>query len=313
MYRIPNTLLKSQCLPAQETRFLHCISQTTHKKPSFHIQASAMTEAIKLRDIARSKDPMYELCKNRLITPEACDWLKSALDPFHDLQLENLRGFPDVSTEPTVIVRIKQPLAVSKPVGLPAGDTWDCHIVLSPIDFSPTLLSTIKAGRATPFGDVNGAPGSLAGEVTIAPGATFNTGRFDGLLVNSVPSSGANGASQTFTPTHCPRTAAGGYEMQGIHLDDYLDFDATDLAAYRVLYSGFEVVNTTAQIYKQGAVTVYEYGNSFEMGASCPAQITPSTGSVYADKPMSQPTTFFRCPPNTIAEAKIMQIGRAHV
>jgi len=127
--------------------------------------------------------------------------------------------------------------------------------------------------------------------------------RMDGLLINSVPSASSAGANMTFTPDHCPRVPGGGYELQQINLDDYLDFETTDLGVYRLLYSGFEVVNTTAQIYKQGAVTVYEYGNSFEMGASM-----PSSKHMSADpsQPISQPTTYFRCPPNTLAEAKIM-------
>ena len=89
--------------------------------------------------------------------------------------------------------------------------------------------------------------------------------------------------------------------MQGLHLDNYLDFEKTDLGVYRVLYSGFEVVNTTAQIYKQGAVTVYEYGNSNEMGVAY--RDSPSPGNTVENP---RPCTFFRTPPNTIAEAKIM-------
>jgi len=130
----------------------------------------------------------------------------------------------------------------------------------------------------------------------------------DGLLINSVPSTGAPGAEYTFTPGHCPEVAGQGYQMQHISLDNYLDFDDTDLGVYRLVYSGFEVVNTTAQIHKQGAVTVYEYGNSYEVGASHPTrtdvEIVP--GEPSAPYPDHRPTNYFRCPPNTLAEAKIM-------
>lgn len=263
---------------------------------------SSIAEAQKLRDIVRSKDPMDELCKTKLITPEACDWVKSALDPFHDLQLEHLRGYPDVATEPTVVVKIRQALTVTKPPGLPAGATWDCHVVTSPIDFSPVDSSSVRAAKVSPFGEsarptTQPVSGLIEGQGTL-------TARMDGLLVNSVPSNATNGANMTFTPGHCPASAGGGYELQQINLDDYLDFEGTDLGVYRLLYSGFEVVNTTAQIYKQGAVTVYEYGNSFELGASLPATAAGATGPI--DQPPSQPTTYFRSPPNTLAEAKIM-------
>jgi hypothetical protein len=257
------------------------------------------TDAQNLRDIVRSRDPLYELCKNRLITPEACDWVKSALDPFHDLQLEHLRGYPDVATEPTVVVKIRQAATIAKPPGLAAGATWDCHLALSPIDYMPADPTSVRAAIVTPQGS-QGLP------ITSLSGAIGGTGvacaRMDGLLINSVPSDGASGANLTFTPGHCPDTAGGGYQLQQINLDNYLDFEETDLGVYRVIYSGFEVVNTTAQISKQGAVTVYEYGNSYEMGASLPTQNTAGI-LVY---PPSQPTTYFRCPPNTVAEAKIM-------
>ena len=264
-----------------------------------------LQEAQKLRDIVRSKDPMDDLCKNRLITPEACDWVKSALDPFHDLQLEHLRGYPDVSTEPTVVVKIRQAVTVTKPPGLAAGENWDCHIVTSPIDFSPVDSTAVKSARVTPFGDPQRPTDN--GVAGLIQGSNYQIPRMDGLLINSVPAVSTNGANMTYTPAHCPGTPNAGYQLQQVNLDDYLDFESTDLGVYRILYSGFEVVNTTAQIYKQGAVTVYEYGNSFEMGASMPHDgAVPTTTLDEMYYPPSQPTTFFRCPPNTLAEAKIM-------
>jgi hypothetical protein len=265
---------------------------------------ASLSEAQKLRDITRSKSPMDELCKHRLITPEACDWVKSALDPFHDLQLDHLRGYPDVSTEPTVVVKVRQALTISRPPGLGDNDNWDCHIVTSPIDFQPCESPAVVTARAVPFGNAarptNDVPGMIEGE-----GALCH--RMDGLLINSVPSDGTEGMNMTFTPEHCPPAALNGYQMQHINLDDYLDFHETDLGVYRIIYSGFEVVNTTAQIYKQGAVTVYEYGNSYEIGASMPERILDASGAQGdLGYPPSQPTTWFRCPPNTLAEAKIM-------
>jgi len=266
-------------------------------------------EAAKLRDIVRSKDPMHELCQNRLITNEACDWVKCALDPFHDMQLDHLRGYPDVSTEPTVVVKIQTAHTVAAPAGLPAGQNWDCHIVTSPVDFNPA--SAIRQARTLPFGD---PPSSTGTGTTMADGAgavnvtSLQTGRMDGLLINSVPSDSDNGANLTYTPGHCPAVAGGGYHLQNLNLDDYLEFEQSDLGVYRIIYSGFEVVNTTAQIYKQGAVTVYEYGNSYEVGASYPVKEydTVSQTDGFCSGPRERPTTYFRSPPNTIAEAKIM-------
>jgi len=266
------------------------------------------TEVTRLRDITRSKDPLHGLCQERLITPEACDWVKHALDPFHDQQLENLRGYPDVATEPTVVVKIRQAMTITKPPGLAAGEPWDCHIVLSPIDFAEDGQSV--GGKVSPFG-ANGSTGLVqpikdAFDVTpptVAKGGRL--ARFDGCVANSVPSSATGGANLTFTPGHMPYTAGNGYECQNLHIGEYLDFDPTDLGVYRVIYSGFEVVNTTAQIYKQGAVTVYEYGNSYETATSHAATSIDGQSSGTTVGVLS-PTNYFRCPPNSLAEAKIM-------
>ena len=269
------------------------------------------SEAERLRDIVRSKDPMRSLCQERLITPEACDWVKFALDPFHDQELDNLRGYPDVATEPTVVVKIRQAKTVSAPPGLAEGATWDCHMVLSPIDYAPRSYN--YGVRAEPLGDQSNNNNSAfaAGGLIInalAPGSEANEiGRIDGLAINSVPSDAADGGNYTFTPGHMPKSAANGYQIQNISLDNYLDFEDTDYGVYRLVYSGFEVVNTTAQIKKQGAVTVYEYGNSYEMGASSPQMLLPDGSTVgYSSTGYYNPTNWFRSPPNTIAEAKIM-------
>lgn len=263
-----------------------------------------------MRDIVRAKDPMRSLCQERLITPEACDWVKFALDPFHDQQLDNLRGYPDVATEPTVVVKIRQAVTVAAPPDLPEGGTWDCHMVLSPVDYAPK--SAVVGVRATPVGDTDGltTPDNAAGHVTPCELSgsyeASKVGRMDGLVINSVPSATEMEGNMTFTPAHMPPTP-GSYQTQNITLDDYLDYETTDNGVYRIVYSGFEVVNTTAQIYKQGAVTVYEYGNSYETGASQPDKHSfPALG--WADRIPTQynPTNFFRCPPNTLAEAKIM-------
>lgn len=257
------------------------------------------TEAHRLADIVRSKDPLDSLCKERLITHEACDWLKSALDPFHDFQLDNLKGYPDISTEPTVVVQVRQSKTISAPPGLVDGHTWDCHFALSPVDYAqpgPSQSSTIRGCRVEPgTGDHAGAVSYISSE----HGGSPLCARMDGLLISSSPTEGLGASSMTFTPGHCLAATSTSdlHQLQGIHLDDFVDFAETDLGVYRIIYSGFEVVNTTAQIAKQGSVTVYEYGNSYEVAS----KYDSSTGAL-----SSAPNTYFRCPPNTLAEAKIM-------
>lgn len=252
----------------------------------------------------RGKDPMHGLCESRQITLEACDWVKSSLDPFHDFTLEHLRGYPDVSTDATVIVKVDQAIEVSAPPGLGAGVNWDCHIVTSPIDWAKP-----NAVISSPFGDgynngVHCVPyGTAALGAAAMEAHDVVTSRVDGLIINSVPSSGANGATLTYTPGHMPKVAGGGYEVQNLVLDQYFELDPEDYCVYRLVYSGFEVVNTTAMINLQGAVTCYEFGNEFEtsqLHKKAPGHNPDIQGFV------NESVNLFRMPPNKLEEAKIM-------
>lgn len=279
-----------------------------------------------LVNAVRSKDPMHGLCESRQISRAGCDWLKYSLDPFHDLQLDEMRGYPDVQTEPTVIVKVRQAIEISAPSTLAPKTNWDCHIMLSPVDYAKpngSLIATSAvdpagnpmigynaACRYNPQGYAAGNEGAgymssvTGGQVAGIPFVPI-TGRMDGLVINSVPAGGSDGADMTFTPGHCPHVSQGGYEVHNIVLDKYLDFDETDLGVYRTVASGFEAVNTTAQIYKQGAVTVYEYGHSYE-NSQTHASWNNIPTSPQSTSTEAQALNVFRLPPNTIAEAKIM-------
>lgn len=258
-----------------------------------------------LASAARAKNPLVSLEDSKQITREGADWLTAAVDPFHDFEITSLKGFPDMATEPTVVVRVNQATTVSAPSTiLREGGTWDCHIVISPIDWSG-LNTAVPANFSAPPGYTVGGTSYPRGNLTSGAGyVNTNAGnkppdyypcsRFDGLLINSVTSDPSQGYNQTYTPVHFPQGDVGIYKGQGIHLDEFMDFEDSDLPVYRILYSGFEVVNTTASLYAQGACTVYEYGHSF--GVNC------SSGMVTEMTPAS----YFRCPPNTLDIAKSM-------
>jgi len=269
-----------------------------------------------LLQAVRGKDPLRGLCASKQISPEGCDWLKSAADPFHDLKLTDLRGYPDVNTESTVVVKVRQAFELSAPDAVKQSQSnWDCHMVLSPVDWAKPTATVVGpngdtgynvSGRFYPMG-TTGLPAGVVCNAGVGSGApatqTGTTARMDGLVINSVPAAPDNGGDHTFTPGHMPQSqTAPGYKVDQINLDNYLDFDDTDLGAYRLIYSGFEVVNTTAQIYKQGAVTVYNYGQSYETSQA--HSYWDSTSAAVDTQTVG--TNTFRCPPNTIAEAKIM-------
>jgi hypothetical protein len=86
-------------------------------------------------------------------------------------------------------------------------------------------------------------------------------------------------------------------------LDEYFELQPEDYCVYRVVYSGFEVVNTTAMIHLQGAVTCYEYGNEYQTSQVHRTAVSPDHDTtVYGN----QSVNVFRLPPNKLEEAKIM-------
>jgi len=248
-------------------------------RPPNNIQTDSNTIAIKMGD-----RPLKKLEESGVITRSGGDWVRAALDPFHDYEIPDLKGMPDLDSEPSVIVRTQQSATLSAPIdpatGLPTLEPWDANIFMSPIDLSTT---TSISDYYTSFGQYtpNGNSTSMPGTFTVKQASPV---RLDGLVMMR-----NEGGKQMMSPSTV---------FSGLHLDDYLiPGEESDLLTYRVIGMGFEVVNTTATLYQQGAVTVYELGNgenlstlNVEEGASTPPRIGDSRS--------------FRSPPATLAEAK---------
>jgi len=221
--------------------------------------------------------PLHKLEQSDVITPAGADWVRASLDPFHDYEITGLKGLPDLETEPSVIVRTQQSLSYSAPEG--TTEPWDVNIFMSPVDFSEPTNSRYYTDIGTyyPRGDPTNAPGNFMYEKSTER-------RLDGLVLSAVES-----GRRTFNLDGA---------HAGLHLDDYLSSgSATDLVNYRVIGMGFEVVNTTAELYRQGAVTVYETGNGSNL-----------TDVNHEDREQKEfrigTSRAFRKPPTTLAEAK---------
>lgn len=163
------------------------------------------------------------------ITSSGKDFLVAALDPFHDMQLKDLQGWPDLETSSSVVRLIKQTLSVK---ALPGTLTpWDMYIDLWPWLNSLLFLSTASGA------------GSRRNELVTLD--TNTIGSFIGGLTVYGTTAGAavNYNSQTS-------------QIGKIDLPD--EYSA---GAHRIIGIGFEVVDTTAEIYRQGQAIVYRQSN----------------------------------------------------
>jgi len=177
--------------------------------------------------MSRKIDALLDkLEKNANLTRTGRDWLIASCDPFHDSDI-SLGGYPDVLTASTVVQLVKQQIQITVPGTVTAGANWDCSITLMP-NLCATTLNYVNAINQT-------------GSVTSATGVTSIT--LGGLTVQA----GAQGSNLYFQSNG---TLTGATSTT-------LNPTAYVKGQGRVIGMGFEVVNTTATLYKQGQVTCW--------------------------------------------------------
>jgi hypothetical protein len=163
---------------------------------------------------------LVELERSTVLTKQGKNWLIQALDPFHDTDVPPT-GFPDANIGGSIVQEVKSSIQISAPSSVTSG-TWDLHAfnlsnLLSGTVYQGAFLAGFSAAGTTPVG---------AGGIVILTGATGNP-----LNLSST------GANVTVTSLPLPF--------------DYLT------GSSRVVAMGFEGVNTTSDLYRQGLVTVY--------------------------------------------------------
>lgn len=166
--------------------------------------------------------------KHSSLSHDGRSWLIAACDPFHDTDI-TLAGYPDVNTSSTIVQLVKKQLQIAQPIGL--GANWDASIVLF-----PTMASINLPFSATvsPLGEITGT--------TTLPNP-FNVG---GLTVNTAIS-----GSNLWPSSAGPVSAVPSFTSVSLDCAEFIKGDV------RIIGMGFEVVNTTSALNKQGQVTVY--------------------------------------------------------
>jgi hypothetical protein len=179
------------------------------------------------------KTSLENLVQEKVIERDSKAWLTTVMDPFHDNAIE-LSGMPDTNLGKSVIQCVPYSQAIKCPAGLAAAN-WDCHVVMWPLP-KQIMPTQAMAGLAA---NTNYSPGGW-----VYPRSGMNLFPVGGVTAYSVASGGdtyGDTAASSVT-TDCTLSLE----------DGYLDGCA------RVIGCGFEVVNTTAPLYKQGQVAVYQ-------------------------------------------------------
>jgi len=217
-------------------------------------------------------------------TDDGAKWLKLAVDPFHDVDLE-LVGFPDQTPGRSVIYNVTKNITVARPASVTEGDKFDAHISFLPLvrttdweahDSRKTNGNGVSHGW-TEY--VNRDP--VSGGVRMPPGV---------VQVCTVP---------TGDPTF---RGATGETYNALDFGSLLDVDGSQIA--RLIGCAFEVHNTTEELHKSGAVTVYRYDNNKDNEAVTLAAYTGSSTPTRVADPFN--STVIHGPPTLETTAKLL-------
>lgn len=177
-------------------------------------------------------DVLDRLQGSKALTPEGADWLKLALDPFHDFN-HQVAGYPDTDGSQTVVSCYQYQMDVAAPAGV-AGN-WDAHVYNLPIARATLMTAGTVSDTWAQF-TAAGAPAVTAQQ------SMFNvTTGASGDILQPVTGAGPQNEYDCVP-------AVGNDDIAG--------------GISRVLGAGFEVTNTTASLNKQGSVTVYRMPQS---------------------------------------------------
>jgi len=160
---------------------------------------------------------------------ESDEWLIACLDPYHDFQYD-VHGLPDEHCAPSVVQVHNQSYALEKPTAAGTGN-WDASILFTG---SNTCITA----------EADGVP---CGMMTVT-GSSICTYNHAGMSTG-MPFGALNlwaGSAGSTMSTGAPVNSNDTYKQLGSVLN-------TDRC--RLIGVAIEVVNTTAEIYKQGSVT----------------------------------------------------------
>lgn len=217
-------------------------------------------------------DALQHLVEASKLTSDGKEWLTAALDPFHDYN-HQIAGYPDADVSQTVVSCYTYEYQISKPPGLAAGATWDCHVHSLPIANSFNAAGVYN--QSADWGRITEP----------VPTVTRQTGPLNIL-------SGPAGSNLAPAIPTVANVVTNIMPQNGV--------EDISSGCSRIIGAGFEIHNTTAEIYKQGSVTTYRMPQASGDNQTLFSNNNASSfGSVVG--------TRFRAPPASIANANLLK------
>lgn len=202
----------------------------------------------RLDRVTRGDKILKNMSERGIIKETSVNFLKAALDPFHDQPTGALAGWPDAESSPSVVRKVRKSYTIRKPIGI-TEDTYNFAVTLWPNQI-PNIYSDYSATGQMVLSAVAGTTGQIIGGVTIE----------------------AIAGSASFGPTTQP--------LISLSADEFM------LGNSRIIGVGYEISDDTADIYRQGhsfhARIPFEYAGSDRLYNFATSTSTPGAQALVA-------------------------------
>jgi hypothetical protein len=175
---------------------------------------------LNMTDVALAESKIANLAKKVGCSAAGSAWITSTLDVFKDDEEIKATGFPDLITSNSVVRTVKLSATIGPPASVPSGSNWQANIFLDPIVSAYTMYDTTSRSA-----------------FSLDPTTQVTPVQCGGLTVRS----GIEGIPLRMSNTTFALPLPAAYANP----------------KSRVLGMGFEIHNTTAEIYKQGGLATY--------------------------------------------------------
>jgi len=207
--------------------------------------------------IARGYATLNSVAGATGLTPGGVDFLKKALDPFHDKGV-TLRGIPDACEAKTMIREFRQQFPITAvTVGRTAVQDYEFQVSLLPF-----LRQAIGGSHTIYYSDATSLLNRCAVQEASVAGAGLAGVPVNGALDPITVSGGAPG-------TQCwpGRTYDAAFTWNNGYYSGTGPLDATTLfnqGSFRLIGAAFEITNTSSALNRGGTCTVYRVNSEFD-------------------------------------------------
>lgn len=194
------------------------------------------------------------------VSRDGKNWLLQAIDPYHDTDVPPT-GYPDTNVSGSIVQVVKRSMNIKCPSTISSGN-WDCNVFNLPhaieTEYSnngpDTPVAYNPKGASMQVVNSTGGSGKLSVGGVVAISGDSSDVSIDGL--------GGLNLTTMVAESYTGSTAKVSYDYLALDSDAYFGGES------RLVAWGFEVVNTTSDLNRQGLVAAYRQPQSRDNAVS---------------------------------------------